>query len=194
MTARLSIHQAMEHRTLRTDGCWLWTGNINSATGYGRLGFGGTNLVAHRVAYELAKGPIPTGLVLDHLCRVRHCVNPDHLEPVTIRENTLRGVGIPAQRARADKCKRGHAYDDANTVIQRGYRLCRKCRNSRNAAHYERLRQARPPRPLASHCNRGHEFTEDNVYRSPKTGHRQCRACRTMHVRALRAARKECAA
>jgi hypothetical protein len=77
-------------------GCILWTGHLNW-NGYGRVTYKGRLAGAHRVAYEIFKGPIPDGLQLDHLCRVRNCVNPEHLEPVTPSENTLRGY-----RARAE--------------------------------------------------------------------------------------------
>lgn len=71
--------------------CWVWNAKIN-ASGYGVFGITPTNIVlAHRYAYELLVGPIPDGLQLDHLCRVRACCNPDHLEPVTNRENVIRG-------------------------------------------------------------------------------------------------------
>lgn len=72
-------------------GCWIWLGELNR-NGYGRISLGGKRLMAHRVLYELMVGPIGEGLVLDHLCRMRCCVNPAHMEPVTVRENTLRGL------------------------------------------------------------------------------------------------------
>ncbi|OGR27289.1 MAG: hypothetical protein A2139_07850 [Desulfobacca sp. RBG_16_60_12] len=71
-------------------GCWLWQGEINR-NGYGRVWVNGKRLMAHRVTYEAFHGPIAPGLVLDHLCKNRQCCNPDHLEPVTVRENTIRG-------------------------------------------------------------------------------------------------------
>jgi hypothetical protein len=77
-------------------GCWLWDGRRFSRNGYGRVWHDGKERQAHRVTYELLVGPIPQGLILDHLpkCRVRCCVNPDHLEPVTHRTNTLRGEAV----------------------------------------------------------------------------------------------------
>ncbi|MFZ2529632.1 MAG: HNH endonuclease signature motif containing protein [Rhodococcus sp. (in: high G+C Gram-positive bacteria)] len=86
------------------------------------------------MAYELSVGDIPEGLVIDHLCRVRHCVNPAHLEPVTNRENTLRGDCVDANRERSlsrTHCKHGHELTPKNTYIDpRGYRECRTCRRA----------------------------------------------------------------
>lgn len=71
--------------------------------------------MAHRVAFELWVGEIPPGLVLDHTCRVRHCVAPEHLEAVTQVENVLRSRGLPAIHAAKTHCHRGHAFDEQNT-------------------------------------------------------------------------------
>ena len=120
-------------------GCWVWTKSLNS-NGYGMLsqGRGKPQLRAHRLAYEQAHGPIPDGLELDHLCRVRACINPEHLEAVTHQENIRRG-GTPAtarrlmqdilaRRALRTHCKRGHAWVEANIYIDpRGRRSCRLC-------------------------------------------------------------------
>ncbi len=85
-------------------GCWIWQGSKSGGYGALRVGgrgvHGGRMLRAHRIAYELVKGPIPKGLTIDHLCRVRACINPDHMEPVTMTENTLRGRGITSRHAR----------------------------------------------------------------------------------------------
>lgn len=115
----------------RGDGCWQWT-DAPSAAGYGYFGYGGRNgtkVPAHRIAYELAVGPIPLGKQIDHLCRNRRCVNPAHLEAVTQRQNLLRGLGSSALNARKTRCKRGHPFDDENTYMDRaGRRQCRACR------------------------------------------------------------------
>lgn len=114
------------------NGCWLWHAAL-STTGYGKYSHEGVVSQAHRVAYEDAKGPIPAGLDLDHLCRVRACVNPDHLEPVTRRVNTLRGETVAAANAVKTHCLRGHPLEGDNVYIQvsrSGHpeRSCKTCR------------------------------------------------------------------
>jgi len=121
-------------------GCWLWMGATNN-NGYGVTGVNGKNKLAHRVAYQLLHGVDSVGMDLDHLCRVRCCVNPHHLEPVSHRENILRGDGpalakrnialIHADRRARTHCAHGHEYTDANTLIRRRgdqiWRACRRC-------------------------------------------------------------------
>jgi hypothetical protein len=86
----------------------------------------------HRVVYEALVKPIPVGLVLDHLCRVRHCVNPAHLEPVTQRENVLRGETAPAANKAKTHCVRGHPFSGQNLILRKsGVRECRTCANAR---------------------------------------------------------------
>lgn len=129
-------------------GCWLWTSTTVPA-GYGTfIGEGpafGSRYV-HRIAYRLLVGDIPAGLQLDHLCRVRSCCNPDHLEPVTASENHRRApqpVGLTAQSERmaaATHCKRGHAFSPENTVVHRGWRQCRTCINDRQRRRREAMR------------------------------------------------------
>lgn len=107
--------------------CWLWTASLTKPGGHGKFWIGGSFTTAHRASYEILVGPIPDGRQLDHLCRVRHCVNPAHLEPVSSGENTLRGVSFAAVNAAKDCCPSGHLYDEANTRIYRGRRYCRTC-------------------------------------------------------------------
>lgn len=130
------VADRIRERVIVTDaGCWEWQGSRN-ADGYGRIWTGskadgsGRNAHVHREAYEALVGPIPDGLVLDHLCRNPPCCNPAHLEPVTSRENTIaRGVGGAADQARQTHCKRGHEFTPENTQRDRhGKRYCRTCR------------------------------------------------------------------
>lgn len=124
----------------KADGCacWVWTAGL-SVDGYGQFTINKRPLRAHRYAYEQANGPIPDGLVLDHLCRNRRCVRPDHLEPVTNRENVLRGVGLSAIGARRTHCVNGHAFDAANTYVDsRGHRICRACRAAKQRRYAAR--------------------------------------------------------
>ncbi len=108
------------------DGCWQWTGAIDT-TGYGRFGASpGVVVGAHRWSYEHHVGPIPDGYQIDHLCRNRACVNPAHLEAVTQQEN------IKRQAAVRTTCPSGHPWDEANTRWYRGYRRCRACDRQRN--------------------------------------------------------------
>lgn len=106
--------------------CWIWTACKNR-TGYGKFGLGYRTILAHRYAYESIVGPVPVGLVLDHLCINPPCVNPHHLEPVTHRINTLRGTNPPAQNARKTVCKHGHPLSGANLVMIKGVRSCNEC-------------------------------------------------------------------
>lgn len=120
--------------------CWEWTGS-RFASGYGQSSALGSSHKAHRVAYELVVGPIPDGLTLDHLCRNRGCVNPSHLEPVSIRTNILRGAGPPALNAAKTECRHGHPLSPGNTYLNpRGERQCRSCNRARSLAFYYRKR------------------------------------------------------
>lgn len=120
-------------------GCWMWLGY--KRCGYGMFGYGGRKgrrIGAHRYAYQKLKGDIPDGMVLDHLCRQRDCVNPDHLEPVTQKENCLRGFSPMARQARQEHCKRGHSLSGDNLYITpKGRRQCRLCRKQAMKRYYE---------------------------------------------------------
>ena len=126
------------------EGCWNWIGGINSED-YPQFLFEGRTQPAHRVAYKLIVGQIPKGLVIDHLCRNTHCVNPQHLEAVTSGENVLRGIGPTAMQARQTHCKRGHSLENAYTPKGRSSRNCRICQAARCAAWKERRDHAKTP-------------------------------------------------
>lgn len=114
--------------TVAADGCWVWT--AATVKGYGHLRVQGRDWYAHRFSYEQAVGPIPDGLQIDHLCQNKLCVNPDHLEPVTARENMLRGDTLAAENAAKAHCKNGHEFTPENTYVTPGtpWRSCRTCR------------------------------------------------------------------
>lgn len=119
--------------------CWYW-GALRTRDGYGCFGVKtGVTVRAHRYAYETLVGPIGSSLVLDHLCRIRFCVNPAHLDPVTPRENVLRGRGLAARNARVTRCPLGHRYTSTNTrKYGRGGRHCRRCSNAASADYRSR--------------------------------------------------------
>jgi len=109
-------------------GCWIFLGKRDKK-GYGTAGMHGS---AHRLFYVCLVGPVPDGLQIDHLCRVKHCVNPEHMEPVTVQENLRRKYEAMPRRTH---CQRGHAYTESNTYITyRGHQECIECRkrNKRN--------------------------------------------------------------
>jgi hypothetical protein len=109
--------------------CWLWT--ASTSQGYGRFGNWddrSRTQLAHRVAYEMFVGPVPSGLTIDHLCRNALCVNPGHFELVTSGVNALRGSGPAAANARKTHCSAGHEFDAENTYLYKGRRECRACR------------------------------------------------------------------
>lgn len=132
----------------KTDSCWLWLGHLDKG-GYGQFAYKrSSNCLAHRWAYQSLVGPIgdlPNGrpAPLDHLCRVRSCVNPAHLEIVTPRENLLRGVSAQALNAQKTHCVHGHAFTEANTYRydHNRRRGCKTCRKMANARYRQKLQE-----------------------------------------------------
>lgn len=158
------------------NGCWLWLGWRHRQTGYPYSSLDGRDQLAYRVVYQLAVGPIPDGLELDHLCNVPLCVNPDHLEPVTHAENMRR------IRDRQMSCRKaGHDWTNRHNVRQRpdGSRYCAECDRQQLRARY--VPTGRPQNGTQTHCKHGHPFDEENsyVYTNPSSGRtqRRCRAC-----------------
>ena len=118
-------------------GCWLWLGAVTKRGEYGIVRDHGELTVAHRFFYAAYKGHIPGGLILDHLCRVRCCVNPDHVEPVTSAENTHRG--LPTKRTAAH-CGHGHPRTPANTYYRsNGYTECSVCHRAASTRYNTRV-------------------------------------------------------
>ena len=141
----LTLAQRVKREMVRVSkdpsGCWVWAGK-RSARGYGMVRMGSRTRMAHALFYEGLVGPIPEGLELDHLCRNRSCVNPAHLEPVTHRVNTQRGLAGKYQAAKTH-CPQGHPYDEANTYRKPdGGRGCRACRVEATRRHQDRNREA----------------------------------------------------
>jgi hypothetical protein len=138
-------------RVNKTDDCWLWRGALNSS-GYANVFWNGRQANAHRVSYELSVGPIPEGLQIDHLCRVRHCVNPAHLEPVTSKINTLRGVSPLAINSRKTHCQLGHELSGDNLRLEKsGSRVCRECKRIKGRADWpERKKKRNAKKALAA--------------------------------------------
>ena len=129
-------------KVIETDDCWLWDAAIGR-NGYATFKFEGRMQSAHRTSYRHFVGPIPEGLQLDHLCSVRWCVNPRHMEPVTQKENIMRGHGFAAINAAKTHCPRGHPYDAKNTYLGRlrSNTLARHCRECHRMTERDRYRQ-----------------------------------------------------
>jgi hypothetical protein len=140
----LSLAERLERLSIPepNSGCILWIGH-RIWGGYGRIRLPrqGRMVLAHRAAYEAATGVnLASDVALDHLCRVRSCINWRHLEPVTLRENILRGEGIAGRYARRTSCNRGHPYTPENTATYQGARACRTCHRERGRASDARMR------------------------------------------------------
>ena len=141
------VEERFWERVRKTEGCWEWLGVRREGYGISKIQIRGRQIpfFAHRVAYELTKGPIPEGMTLDHLCRNRGCVNPAHLEPVTAVENTMRGYGVGAVNSRKQFCPRGHPLTEGNLVggdLRDGHRKCLICKRERDRQWHRRM-----PRP-----------------------------------------------
>lgn len=162
---RPSTEERFWSKVTRTDTCWLWEGS--SRNGYGLFSWGSgreqNTTGAHRYAYQLERGEIPEELVIDHLCRVPLCVNPDHLEPVTRGENVLRGVGNPAVNRDKTHCLKGHEFTPENTYFNKhGHRGCRAC--GREGAQ-RRAQKRGGPNPVSERAKR---LLREAVERNPR--------------------------
>jgi hypothetical protein len=173
--------------------CWLWT-SPGSAGGYGSFYFRSKQWLAHRASYTILVGEIPAGLTIDHLCSVRSCVRPQHLEAVTLLEN-LRRANVWRRRAEAQKalthCPHGHPYSGENLGVRKdGTRSCRaSARRHAKQSRERRLAKNPPqPKPVKTHCGNGHAYSVDGYVGS--NGSRCCHECDRIKLRRSRAQRK----
>jgi hypothetical protein len=159
--------------------CLTWTG-YKQPNGYGKFGLNGKTEYAHRVAYRLLVGPIPEGLMIDHLCRNRACVNVEHMEAVTNKVNILRGETIMAANAAKTHCPQGHEFSEENTYIRpsTGSRHCRTCMREERAKRsvQEKAQRREKPETQRTHCRNGHPLDETNLY-VRRNGWQSCRSC-----------------
>ncbi len=137
---RISINQET--------GCWEVSKGTLRRDGYARTTWNGKDHRFHRIVAQILIGRLSESLALDHLCRVRHCANPNHLEQLTIAENVMRGTSIPARNAAKTHCKRGHEFTPDNTrtaILPNGTpsRLCRTCKRDADR-RYREMKKSRP--------------------------------------------------
>lgn len=175
-------------KVLKTDSCWLWQASLLMSGGYGQFtDENGRQVRAHRWAYEQLVGPIPAGIVLDHLCRTPACVNPDHLEPVTPAENTYRAPFAAHSVVNSDICRSGHRRSVTGTYRSpEGKDYCRQCMR-------EQLRRSRARRtvadlfPCAGTCGRMIRPAGLPARAAPGTvgvkGQRMCDTCHARYAR-----------
>ena len=138
---RPPIDRLLEKVIITDGGCAEWTEFVES-NGYARIWVDGKNVLAHRWSYEHHIGPIPEGLTIDHLCRTKACVNPFHMEPVTLEENVRRAEHANEFQSSKTHCPKGHPYDEMNTYTNAGGRYCLVCKRASARAYYERNRDA----------------------------------------------------
>jgi hypothetical protein len=146
------IERLMAKVVVSETGCFEWTGFL-SKLGYGQIWDNDEKrkILVHRAMLKCMGISIPDGFVVDHLCRVRNCVNPEHLEAVRPQTNTLRGVGLTAVNAEKTHCPRGHAYDEVNTRVgSNGRRYCFICRKKQSAENYQKRKLSQTKNRLQS--------------------------------------------
>ena len=127
---------------IKKDNCWVWVGTTGRNKGRGNFRYNHTNYIAYNFLYRVLKGELPPGLVLDHLCRNPTCVNPKHLEPVTLVENVMRGNSPHAINARKKYCKYGHLFGEQGEWAKKlGRRECTTCHMLKERIRREKRRK-----------------------------------------------------
>lgn len=146
--SNLTLEERFWIKVNKTETCWLWTAFLDNK-GYGKFQVGKQSQRAHRFSYELLVEPIPQGLQIDHLCKIRNCVNPAHLEAVTLQENVRRSSVGSNFRDRTH-CANGHEYTAENTVRRAGVhgRQCKTCDRAKTN-RYQAKKNGTPIRPLS---------------------------------------------
>ena len=177
-------------------GCWLWEASVTN-DGYGNFYVPGKPMTAHRFSYEVHRGLVPPGLEIDHLCRIRNCVNPDHLEAITHLENIRRGT--PGRyNLYKTHCPQGHPYRGDNLYSgfngDRRCRICSRVNARRGNARAKLKREAEQgyvsrANRTKTHCPYGHSYSGDNLYVDLR-GKRCCRECSRRRLREHRARQK----
>lgn len=190
------IERFFGHVAVAQNGCWEWTGShvARYAQFSSKIDRKKRSLLAHRYAYTCFKGAIPEGLTIDHLCRNTYCVNPAHLEAVSIKENILRGFGPPALNKRKTHCLHDHVFDEANTAVigKKKERRCRQCslESSRKLQHWQgniglasegTIAARKATCAARTECRNGHAYTKENTLL--RNGVRRCRTCRKIWER-----------
>ena len=125
-----TLEERFWEKVLKTETCWLWTSaNIGGKYKYGHFTVNYKQVYAHRLSYELLVGQIPPNMTIDHLCNNKLCVNPEHMEVVTLQENIRRRDPFNRKYTKKTHCKRGHEFNEENTYYYKNSRNCRKCLN-----------------------------------------------------------------
>jgi|MDSZ01.2.fsa_nt_gb hypothetical protein len=202
--ARASIKDRFWRHSVKSSDCWEWAGPKNHY-GYGVLSTGGRNgksVLAHRYSWELHNGPLPIGdgyhgTVVRHKCDNRSCVNPEHLEIGSQKDNVAdmdkRGRRVSNPRSGPEHhnggkthCINGHEFNDKNTYThpKTGHRYCKVCKSDKAKAARRKERGNKfgvATYRVRTHCKHGHEFTEQNTYVRPD-GYKECKTCRVERV------------
>lgn len=166
-------------------GCWEWIGSLTAPNGYAQIGINGDKIVVHNLVYELLIGKMDDGLEPDHICLIKRCVNPEHIEPVTHSENVKRAQSLLPKKTH---CPSGHEYVGDNLYVNPNteFKHCRKCQSERNDARALKQR-GYIGRRIITHCPSGHEYNKENTH-IRSTGGKVCRICNRDRARAKRRA------